>query len=288
MAYKLVIIGRSGHHPLVTQHLTAYPQVTFAACAPSFKGEPVEAYAALDLPEPPRAYDDWRRMLDAERPQIVVVCGRHDLNGPLAVEAARRGCHIISEKPAAQHLGELETLRDLLQERNLVYASLLNMRYMPTFYTAQRLVQEGAIGTPYLITGQKSYRFGDARPDWYGDPAQVPTWNYVAVHLRGTLHPLPHEALRAQLAVLSREFEARLAPKPEWVLDKVPAAALDRLLRQIQPFRFSVEDVDGTWKLGQNKSDALRDGAAAHMRASPIGQEVALLSALMLGAGGPE
>jgi len=140
--------------------------------------------------------------------------------------------------------------------------------------------------TPAVIavTGPDGY----VSPDWYGDPAQVPTWNYVAVHLRGTLHPLPHEALRAQLAVLSREFEARLAPKPEWVLDKVPAAALDRLLRQIQPFRFSVEDVDGTWKLGQNKSDALRDGAAAHMRASPIGQEVALLSALMLGAGGPE
>ena len=28
-------------------------------------------------------------------------------------------------------------------------------------------------------------------PDWYGVPDQVPTWNYVAVHLRGTLEQRP-------------------------------------------------------------------------------------------------
>jgi transcriptional regulator len=36
---------------------------------------------------------------------------------------------------------------------------------------------------------------GYVSPDWYGMPDQVPTWNYVAVHLRGTLEPLPDAAL---------------------------------------------------------------------------------------------
>ena len=40
---------------------------------------------------------------------------------------------------------------------------------------------------------------GYISPDWYGTheqvPDQVPTWNYIAVHLRGILHPLPAQAL---------------------------------------------------------------------------------------------
>ena len=50
-------------------------------------------------------------------------------------------------------------------------------------------------------------------PDWYGLADQVPTWNYIAVHLRGTLAPLPPEALEPHLNELSAMQEATLAPK---------------------------------------------------------------------------
>jgi transcriptional regulator len=53
------------------------------------------------------------------------------------------------------------------------------------------------------------------------------------------------------------------------------------MMRAILPFRFTVEQVDGTWKLNQNKTDAARDSAAEAVRHSPIGHEVETLSALM-------
>ena len=40
---------------------------------------------------------------------------------------------------------------------------------------------------------------GYISPDWYGVEQQVPTWNYVAVHLRGVLNMLPPEALEPHL-----------------------------------------------------------------------------------------
>ena len=123
---------------------------------------------------------------------------------------------------------------------------------------------------------------GYVSPDWYDiGHDQVPTWNYVAVHLRGRLERLPDEALRGVLDRQTAAFEARLAPKKPWTIDKVPDEALARLMRQIVPFRLVIEDVQGTWKLNQNKPDEARLRAADAMAASPLGMEMAALAAWM-------
>jgi transcriptional regulator len=128
---------------------------------------------------------------------------------------------------------------------------------------------------------------GYISPDWYGDPEQVPTWNYVAVHLRGVLHPGDPAEMRAHLDRISAQFEERLTPKRPWTTGKMPIEALERMMRQVLPFRFEVEEIDGTWKLNQNKTDAAREAAAETVRYSPIGHEVETLAALMTG-GVPE
>ncbi len=103
---------------------------------------------------------------------------------------------------------------------------------------------------------------GYISPDWYGLPDQVPTWNYVAVHLRGTLHPMPGDAMRGVLDDLSAQFETRLPDKHPWTSDKMSDGVMERMMRQILPFELQVTEIDGTWKLGQNKPEAARLGAA--------------------------
>lgn len=125
---------------------------------------------------------------------------------------------------------------------------------------------------------------GYISPDWYGIDDQVPTWNYVSVHLTGRLVPLPQDHLRGALERLSDEFETRLAPKPVWKLSKVPEDVLARLMRIIQPFALEIEDVDGTWKLAQHKPEAARLSAADGMEAAGLGSETALLAGLMRAA----
>jgi transcriptional regulator len=135
----------------------------------------------------------------------------------------------------------------------------------------------GSMPAVIAVSGPDSY----ISPDWYGVDDLVPTWNYVAVHLRGTLTQLPADALRASIDTLAAQFEDRLLPKAPWTNDKMPPEALAKMMRMIVPFRFNVESVDGTWKLGQNKPDAARQSAAKHVQGYGIGQETTLLAALM-------
>lgn len=127
------------------------------------------------------------------------------------------------------------------------------------------------------VTGPDAY----VSPDWYGMADQVPTWNYIAVHLRGHLSALPAEALRDHLDRLSEAFETRLAPKRPWHTAKMPADVLERMMRMIVPCRLDIATVDGTWKLAQNKPDAARLAAAGALAAGGIGQEVGALAVLM-------
>ena len=124
---------------------------------------------------------------------------------------------------------------------------------------------------------------GYISPDWYGADAadQVPTWNYVAVHIRGTLRRRPDEMLRAHLDALSARFENELRPKPPWMPSKVSTDQLAKLMRSIMPVELSVESVDGTWKLNQNKDESSRVRAARHAESDGYGQETASLARLM-------
>ncbi|WP_298500028.1 FMN-binding negative transcriptional regulator [uncultured Maritimibacter sp.] len=126
------------------------------------------------------------------------------------------------------------------------------------------------------VTGPDGY----VSPDWYESAGQVPTWNYVAVHLRGTLTRMPDDILRDLLVRQSAAYEARLAPKPAWLIDKVDEVALGKLLRAIVPVRLDVDRVDGTWKLSQNKTEADRNGATESIKQG-FGSELPTLATLM-------
>ena len=121
---------------------------------------------------------------------------------------------------------------------------------------------------------------GYVSPDWYRAADQVPTWNYVAVHLSGDLSPLPDDSLLDMLDRQSAFFEGRLAPKSPWTTGKMTPDVLNRMMRAIQPFRLHIAEVDGTWKLNQNKDPEVRQSAAGNITEG-FGQELAALLELM-------
>jgi transcriptional regulator len=111
-----------------------------------------------------------------------------------------------------------------------------------------------AVPALVAVSGPDAY----VSPDWYGVEDQVPTWNYVAVHLRGVLEPMDVEGMRAHVDALSAEHEGRLLPKKPWVSDKMSDGVMPRMMRMILPFRLVIASVEGTWKLSQNKTPEVR------------------------------
>ena len=168
---------------------------------------------------------------------------------PFIVEKGVMAAHMVRSNPLARHLGG------------------------------------GPAAALMIVSGPDGY----ISPDWYGEPDRVPTWNYVAVHLRGQLRLIDEAGLRAHLDRLAANFEARLAPKPPWKADKMTPDVLARLLRQIVPVEMTIESVDSTFKLNQNGPASARLGAAAALATGGTpGLETAALVALMRGVEGQE
>ena len=135
-----------------------------------------------------------------------------------------------------------------------------------------RVIADGA-AVRLIVEGPEGY----ISPDWYGMEDQVPTWNYVAVHLVGEARLTDEDGFRDVLDRLSAHFEARLLPKKPWISDKMAEGMMARMMRGIVPCAMQVSDVQSTWKLGQNKTEDARAGAAEGLE----GQGNCALAALM-------
>jgi transcriptional regulator len=130
---------------------------------------------------------------------------------------------------------------------------------------------------PFLADGFRAVlvSLGDdayVSPDWYASDDQVPTWNYVTVEAEGPVAALDNQALAALLDDLSAQEEARLAPKPPWTRGKMSPGRFEAMTRAIIGARLSVERLEGTWKLSQNKADADRAGVRAALAGHPLGR----------------
>ncbi len=115
------------------------------------------------------------------------------------------------------------------------------------------------------VTGADAY----VSPDWYVSPDQVPTWLYEVVHLTGTVRTLSDDELAEQIETLSAKFEDRLLPKKPWKSSKMTAGRLDALKKAIVGMVMTVEEVEGSFKLNQHKSDADHAAIASAMLQRP-------------------
>lgn len=104
-----------------------------------------------------------------------------------------------------------------------------------------------------LVHGPHGY----VSPGWYPDnaaQARVPTWNYAAAELRGTLEPVTDpDALIAMLDALSAKYEAQVGG--DWALLPIEPRQR-RMLAGIVGFRFRAQQVQIKLKLSQNHPEA--------------------------------
>ena len=115
-------------------------------------------------------------------------------------------------------------------------------------------------------------------PSWYETELSVPTWNYAVVHACGV--PRLMEAGPALRDLLERTVSTYEAGRPDpWTIDHLPAPFVEKLMEAIVGFEIPIARLEGKLKLGQNRSEADRAGAAAGLRAAgtPLGLAVAEL-----------
>lgn len=125
-----------------------------------------------------------------------------------------------------------------------------------------------------IVHGPQAY----VSPSWYAAKAEhgrvVPTWNYSAVHISGTVELVDDaEELRDLVGWLTDRHEAQ-RPDP-WSVDDAPATYVAGQLKAIRGVVVHVDAVEAKAKLSQNRSLADRAGVVAGLLAEGSGSEVA-------------
>jgi len=118
-------------------------------------------------------------------------------------------------------------------------------------------------------------------PRWYRNP-DVPTWDYVAVQVRGTIEPVDDLTEVERILKRTIEYAERGAATP-WTLEQAPAELKARLLTGIRGFRVQLQRAEGTFKLSQNKTDAERATIVEALLASGRDGDTAIASLIKTG-----
>jgi predicted dehydrogenase len=180
---KAAIIGTSGHIDLALEVRDRLPQVSFVGVAPGSADEDareffVDQMEASLIP----FYDDYRTMLDREKPDLAVVAPFFFLQSRIACECLERGIHVFVEKPMSVSLEQLERLRRAYMLGKADLCPMLGSRYVPCFHAAWRAIRDGLIGEPLLITALKSYKLGSRHPMYTHRATYGGTIPWVAIH----------------------------------------------------------------------------------------------------------
>ena len=190
---KVCYIGMCGHSGQVHETLRALAKedrvtfdaafgdakITFSGAAPGSREEAPGRWFGDEMPY----FSDYREMLDETKPELAVVSPVYRRTASVILACARRGIHVIAEKPIAHTMEELSEVKQAVRENGIRFTAMHFLRFEPAFQEAGQLVRAGRIGEVRLITAQKSYKYG-TRPAWFSDRSLYGgTIPWVGIHM---------------------------------------------------------------------------------------------------------
>ncbi|QDI91931.1 Gfo/Idh/MocA family oxidoreductase [Salicibibacter halophilus] len=114
---------------------------------------------------------DWKAVVrDPEIDVIDIVTPNH-LHEEIAIEAAKEGKHIISEKPLARNSEETQRMLEAVQNANVKNMVAFNYRKTPAVALAKKFIDEGSIGRILNFRGTYLQEFS-------ADPNSPLSWRF--------------------------------------------------------------------------------------------------------------
>ena len=100
-----------------------------------------------------------------------------------------------------------------------------------------------------VFTGPHTY----VSATWYDNPHQASTWNYMSVHVKGTIRFGDGDDLIAIMKRLTLHYENKNAASTT-VFDNLSSAYREPLMKAIVSFEIEVSSFDNVFKLSQNRN----------------------------------
>jgi predicted dehydrogenase len=184
----IATLGGFGHTRSVLDEVQGDAGAQVAACAPVYEAEDIAGAASHPACREARVFDDYRRLLEEVRPDVVIIGTRLDRIAEAAIEAAQRGCHLICEKPLALSNESLGRLYEAVAAHKVNLTAMLSMKNKAAFRTARALYRDGTPGEAVVLNVRKSYKW-NGRPAWFGQRRFYgDTFGWVGIHAFSIIH----------------------------------------------------------------------------------------------------
>ena len=127
------------------------------------------------------AFINYSDMIDSGLIDAILIVTPHYFHPPIAMEAMRKGIHVMCEKPAGVYTKQVKEMNAVAAECNVSFGMMFNQRTNPTYIKTRELVQNGGFGqirrVSWIITNwyrpQAYYDSGAWRATWSGEGGGV-------------------------------------------------------------------------------------------------------------------
>lgn len=162
-----VQVGLIGSQFVSTIHAEAFKQVPAAnlLAVASATEEHVKPFA--EQHHIPHWFTDYRKMLEMDELDVVVLGLPNDLHCQATVDAAAAGKHVICEKPLCLNLQEADTMISACRQAGVKLMYAEELCFTPKYVRLKQLVEEGALGQVYLL--KQSEKHDGPHSPWFWD-----------------------------------------------------------------------------------------------------------------------
>lgn len=166
MKQKVVFAGfRHNHIFTLLEMVKKHPALELVACAEE------DAATRKQLAENGKVeitHDSISKMLDEIPCDIVAIGDAYARRGKIAIEALKRGKHIVSDKPLCTTLAELDEIEVLAEKNKLSVGCMFDLRTTPSVANAKNILDSGVLGDIVQIQFSAQHPLlRGSRPGWY-------------------------------------------------------------------------------------------------------------------------
>jgi predicted dehydrogenase len=170
--YNVAIIGAGVWSQ---NHLTgwrAQPDIQVAWLVRSTEAKAKEKASAWGIPH---WSGDYRQVIERPDVDIVDILLPHDLHADVACLALAHGKHVVLEKPLATTLADAQRIVEAARHHDRKVMISENWNYSTWVRKARALLEQGAIGTPFMIRSilDMDVRSGFTGLDWRYRPERM-------------------------------------------------------------------------------------------------------------------
>ena len=174
--------------------------------------DPAALQGAMAVTRAP-GFASLQRMLDGCDPDAVILTTPSGLHAPQAIEVARRGKHVVSEKPMATRWEDGKAMVQACDAAGVHLFVVKQNRYNPTLRLLKQAIKEDRFGRIFLVTVNV---FWNRPQSYYDSAAWRGTWEFdggafmnQASHYVDLLDWLigPVESVQAYTGTLARRIE---------------------------------------------------------------------------------